>query len=96
MRFDRLSTADSCASVYGDADAGSYAAHHPAVDDVHITGSVRTHEVIVWGADPVERERRKAINDPLLKKPITSELGNVTPWIIVPGPYSEARAGFSS
>ena len=30
-------------------------------------------------------------NDPILKKPITSELGNVTPWVIVPGRYTEAQ-----
>ncbi len=27
-------------------------------------------------------------HEPLLRKPITSELGNVSPVIIVPGPYS--------
>jgi aldehyde dehydrogenase (NAD(P)+) len=28
-------------------------------------------------------------HEPLLKKPITSELGNVSPFIVVPGPYSD-------
>uniref|UniRef100_A0A7S0VM25 Aldehyde dehydrogenase domain-containing protein n=1 Tax=Polytomella parva TaxID=51329 RepID=A0A7S0VM25_9CHLO len=32
-----------------------------------------------------EQTRRKRANDPLLKKPITSELGCVTPWIVVGG-----------
>ena len=42
------------------------------------------------------RDRRKRENDPLLKKPITSEFGNVTPWIIVPGDYSPAQLQFQA
>lgn len=82
--------------VYGGAEVGGYAAQHPAIDDVHITGSGQTHDAIVWGTDPAERERRKAANDPLLKKPITSELGNVTPWIVVPGPYTDRELDFQA
>jgi acyl-CoA reductase-like NAD-dependent aldehyde dehydrogenase len=82
--------------VYGGAEVGGFAAQHEWVDDIHITGSAQTHETIVWGADAAERERRKAANDPLLKKPITSELGNVTPWIIVPGPYSDRELEFQA
>ena len=37
-----------------------------------------------------------ASNDPLLKKPITSELGNVSPWIVVPGPYSARQLQFQA
>jgi acyl-CoA reductase-like NAD-dependent aldehyde dehydrogenase len=82
--------------VYGGAEVGGYAAQHPAIDDVHITGSIHTHESIVWGSDAGERERRKAAADPLLKKPITSELGNVTPWIVVPGPYTYHELDFQA
>jgi acyl-CoA reductase-like NAD-dependent aldehyde dehydrogenase len=82
--------------VYGGAEAGAYAAQHLAIDDVHITGSIHSHESIVWGADPDERERRKALRDPLLQKPISSELGNVTPWIVVPGPYTERELDFQA
>ena len=82
--------------VYGGADVGGYAAQHPGVDDVHITGSVYSHEAIVWGIDHTERERRKSAGDPLLRKSISSELGNVTPWIVVPGPYTEAELDFQS
>jgi acyl-CoA reductase-like NAD-dependent aldehyde dehydrogenase len=80
--------------VCGGADVGGYAAHHPLVDDIHITGSIFSHEALVWGGDAEERARRQAANDPLLKKPITSELGNVTPWIIVPGPYTDRELDF--
>jgi acyl-CoA reductase-like NAD-dependent aldehyde dehydrogenase len=74
--------------VYGGAEVGSYLCYHDAVDDVHITGSDKTHDIIVWGPPGPERERRKAENDPILKKRITSELGNVSPVMIVPGPYT--------
>ena len=36
--------------VYGGADVGEYLCQHPAVDDIHISGSDKTHDRIVWGA----------------------------------------------
>ncbi len=80
--------------VKGGADVGTHLTFHPLVDDVHITGSDRTHDLIVWGPPGAERERRMAANDPLLTKPISSELGCVTPVVITPGPYSEAELQF--
>jgi hypothetical protein len=77
--------------VYGAASEGAYAINHPQVNSVHITGSCDTHEAIVWGGDPEERQRRKQDGRPLLDKPISSELGNVTPWIIIPGNYSDRQ-----
>ena len=77
------------AIVQGGAEEGSYLAHHEAIDEVHITGSDRSHDAIVWGPPGPEREARKARRQPLLAKEITSELGNVTPILVVPGPYSE-------
>jgi hypothetical protein len=74
--------------VYGGAEVGSYLSYHPQIVDVHITGSDRTHDMIVWGPPGEERTRRQAANDPLLKKNITSELGCVTPVMVVPGNYS--------
>jgi len=77
------------AIVYGGAEVGSYLAYHAGIGDVHITGSDKTHDLIVWGPAGAEREDRKRRNDPLLKKPITSELGNVSPVIVIPGPYTD-------
>jgi acyl-CoA reductase-like NAD-dependent aldehyde dehydrogenase len=77
--------------VYGDAGIGSSAVSDPRVDDVHITGSGATHDAIVWGSDSVQQSHRKLNDNPVLKKPITSELGNVSPWIVVPGQYSAAQ-----
>ena len=82
--------------IYGGAEVGSAAVEHADVDEVHITGSIHSHDAIVWGPAGPERERRKRENDPVLKKPISSELGNVSPWIIVPGPYSEAQLKFQA
>lgn len=82
--------------VYGGADVGAYLAEHPGIADIHITGSTATHDRIVWGPPGPERERRKAANDPLLKKPITSELGNVSPVIITPTLYAEDELWFQA
>jgi Aldehyde dehydrogenase family len=80
----------------GGADIGSYLVGHDGVDEVHITGSAATHDSIVWGADAAEREERKVERRPALDKPITSELGNVTPWMIVPGRYTDAELRFQA
>lgn len=82
--------------VYGGADVGRHLTYHPQIDSVHITGSHHTHDAIVWGSTPEERSRRKATNEPLLSKPITSELGCVTPVLVVPGPWSKADIAFQS
>jgi aldehyde dehydrogenase (NAD(P)+) len=82
------------AIVYGGAEEGTQLVNHPLVDEIHITGSDQTHDAIVWGAPGKEREERKRRNDPILKKQITSELGNITPVIVVPGPYREADLRF--
>src|SRR5262249_5544939 len=80
--------------AYGGAEVGSYLSYHSLVEDIHITGSDRTHDLIVWGPPGAERERRMAQNDPLLKKNITSELGCVTPVMVVPGDYSPSELRF--
>jgi acyl-CoA reductase-like NAD-dependent aldehyde dehydrogenase len=82
--------------VYGGAAVGTHLVNHPQVDEVHITGSDKTHDAIVWGPAGPERERRKAAKDPLLKKRITSELGNVSPVAIVPGEYTDAELEFQA
>ena len=75
--------------VQGGGAVGSYLAHHADISHVHITGSSATHDVVVWGPGKPGRDRRKA-NTPLLQKPITSELGGVSPIILVPGKWSKA------
>ncbi|MBF8291016.1 MAG: aldehyde dehydrogenase [Chloroflexi bacterium] len=73
--------------VYGDAVQGSYLARHPGVDELHITGADVTYEAIVFGTGDDGRER-KVRDDPVLDKPFSAELGNVTPIIVAPGRWS--------
>lgn len=73
--------------VYGGVEEGSYLCNHDAVDELHMTGSDKTYEAIVFG--PGEEGRRHKIQrDPLNTKRLTGELGNVSPVIVVPGPWS--------
>ena len=55
--------------------------HHEKISNVHMTGGHYTHDKIVWGND-VEANKKK--NTPTLTKPMTSELGCITPWLICP------------
>ena len=84
------------AVVYGGADVGRHLVYHPKVDEVHLTGSNKTYDQIVWGNNGQEADERRAQNQPLLRKPITAELGNVTPIIIVPGPYTDKEIRFQA
>jgi acyl-CoA reductase-like NAD-dependent aldehyde dehydrogenase len=79
------------AVVYGGVKEGEYLVRHPKIDEIHITGSDRTYDSIVWGPAGPEQEKRRAANRPLLSKPIIAELGNVSPIIIVPGPYTSRQ-----
>ncbi len=75
--------------VYGGAAEGEYLCHHPGVDEIHITGSDRTYEAIIFGAGP-ESEQRKKNHECVLTKRFTAELGNISPAIVVPGPWSDS------
>src|ERR1700742_3017510 len=70
--------------LYGGADIGGYLGHHPKVESIHINGSAATYDAILWGTGD-QAPSRKANNTPLLDKPITGELGGVSPFIVVPG-----------
>jgi acyl-CoA reductase-like NAD-dependent aldehyde dehydrogenase len=73
------------AVVYGGAEVGAHAANHPKVDTLHVTGSDRTYDAIVWGGSEKKKQPgAERVND----KPFTAELGCVTPVIVVPGPWS--------
>ncbi|KAB1818884.1 aldehyde dehydrogenase, partial [Klebsiella pneumoniae] len=57
--------------------------------------SRETHDVIVWGEGETARQRRAA-GTPLNPRRVTSELGGVSPTIIVPGPWSAADIAFQA
>jgi acyl-CoA reductase-like NAD-dependent aldehyde dehydrogenase len=64
--------------VYGAADVGQWLVAHPAVDEVHLTGSAAVHDRIAAQTC----------------KPMTSELGCVTPVIVVPGRWSASEIAY--
>lgn len=84
------------AIVHGGADVGAYLADHPRIDALHVTGSDRTYDAIVWGADPAEQARRKAAGEPVNRRPFSAELGCVTPVLVVPGPWSASDMEFQA
>ena len=84
------------AVVYGGAEVGRHLVYHPKIDEVHLTGSDKTYEQIVWGDNGQAADERRAQNQPLLHKPITAELGNVSPIIVVPGPYTDKEIRFQA
>jgi len=79
----------------GGADVGGYLVQHGRGDHVHMTGSAATHDAIVFGTGPDQAER-KAENRPVLAKQITSELGGVSPIIVLPGTWSKADLRFQA
>ena len=76
-------------SVLGDVDVSQALVYNPMCDRVHLTGGTSTHDAIVWGPPGAEAQARRRDAQPLLKVPMTSELGAVTPWLIVPGSWSK-------
>lgn len=68
--------------VTGGAEMGSYLATHPLVDEVHVTGSQATYQALRREVDA--------------SKPISSELGNVSPTIVVPGAWSAGDIAFQA
>ncbi len=84
------------AIAYGGAEEGAYLASHPAVDEIHMTGSDKTHDALVWGPPGPERAERMARGTPLLVKEVTSELGNITPVLVVPGPWTDRELEYQA
>lgn len=63
-----------------------------AITHVHLTGGRGAFDAVVWGGSGPH----PAGSRPLLAKPITCELGNVTPWIVVPGRYTPRQLRFQA
>ena len=80
--------------VRGGGEVGAHLTAHPGIDHVHITGAARTFDTIVWGPSAgtgaAATARRRKDGTPQLDKPITAELGGVSPIIIVPGQWSDS------
>ncbi|MDJ0791327.1 MAG: aldehyde dehydrogenase family protein [Acidimicrobiia bacterium] len=83
------------AVAYGGVDVGVYLTTHEAVDSIHITGSAHTHDAIVFG-NGEEGAANKAAGRRVNERPIGSELGGVSPIIVVPGPWSARDVRFQA
>lgn len=81
--------------VYGGVAEGEYLCNAPGIDEIHITGSDKTFDAIVFGTGAAGAAR-KAAHQPLLQKRITGELGNVSPVIVVPGPWSTSDRAYQA
>lgn len=75
--------------LYGGADVGEHLVTHEDVAAVHVTGSTATYNAIVFGSGP-DGAARRAAGTPRLDKPVTAELGGISPTIVVPGPWTDA------
>jgi len=84
------------AIVTGGAEVGGHAASHPKIGSLHVTGSDKTYDAIVWGGAPEERAAKKKSGARANDKPFSAELGCVTPVIVVPGPWSTADIRFQA
>jgi hypothetical protein len=83
------------AIVDGGAAVGQYLTGHALIDEVHITGSDKTYDAVVFGTGE-DGARRKAADEPVLDKPVSAELGNVSPVIIVPGRWTAAELQYQA
>ncbi|MEO7002412.1 MAG: NAD-dependent aldehyde dehydrogenase [Ktedonobacterales bacterium] len=81
--------------AYGGAAEGAYLCNSALVDEIHITGSDKTFDAIVFGPG-ADGAQRKAERRPLLTKRITGELGNVSPVIVVPGPWNAGEIAYQA
>lgn len=81
--------------VRGGPAVGAYLTGHRDLVHVHITGSAATFDAIVWGTGSAGARRRRE-DRPQLKKPITAELGGVSPIIVVPGRWTEADLAYQA
>jgi acyl-CoA reductase-like NAD-dependent aldehyde dehydrogenase len=81
--------------VTGGAEVGEYLCQNADIDEIHITGSHVTHDAIVYGSGE-SGVRNKREGTPRLTKRITSELGNISPIIVVPGPWSASDLRFQA
>lgn len=81
--FQPLVDAGFVEVVYGGSEVGATLCKHPLVRGIHLTGSSSTYDAIVWQGRPKS-------GTPPLHKAVSAELGCATPYIVVPGPWSDS------
>lgn len=77
--------------VEGATDVGEYLIQHPDISHVHITGSAASHDAIVFGPESNSPDRQIRLD-----KPVTSELGGVSPVIVIPERWSAADVRYQA
>lgn len=81
--FEPFVTSGYLRVAYGGAGVGDYLSRHELVRSVHLTGSERTYEAVGSAIAP-------------LGKRLTSELGNVSPTIVLPGNWRPRDFAFQA
>lgn len=81
--------------VYGGVEVGKHLTDHELVTSIHITGSAETHDAIIWGPG-AEGAANKEAGTPRIDKHITSELGCVSPVLVIPGDWSDAELAYQA
>ena len=80
----------------GDINVSSYMTAHSGITNMHLTGSDKTYENIVYGSTLNEKDKGKKTLSKKNRKPFTTELGNVTPFIIHPGKWSTSEIKYQA
>lgn len=93
--FAALIEAGCLRVIYGGVEEGAYLTSHQLIDEIHLTGSDRTYEAIVFGSGE-EGARRKRERRPVNTTSFSAELGNVSPLIVVPGPWSADEIAYQA
>jgi acyl-CoA reductase-like NAD-dependent aldehyde dehydrogenase len=81
--------------AYGGIPVGAHLTDHALTTSIHITGSAAAHDAILYGPGE-EGQKRKAARTPRISKTITSELGCVSPVLVVPGDWSDAELDYQA
>jgi len=93
--FDRLFASliqdGFIAIVTGGAEVGGVLIQHEKIDEVLMTGGCVTYDKIVWGNSKEEQEQNKSTDQKKMTKKFDAELGAVSPWIVVPGKWSDSE-----
>ncbi len=83
------------AFVDGGPEVGVALTEHPDIESIHITGSDKTYDAIVWGTGP-DVAARKAAGQKRNSRPVSAELGCITPVIVVPGQWSKKELAYQA
>lgn len=83
------------AIVYGGGEIGQALTTHDLVTELHMTGSDKTFDAIVFGTG-AKGAKNKAAGKKINDRHMEAELGNVSPVIVVPGPWSAGDIQFQA